>query len=206
MLSFSRKSGRRRRNVEDIYALFQKPKNPRDFDAIRIKVSSPEKIREWSFGEVKKPETINYRTFKPEHDGLFCAKIFGPVKDWECLCGKYKRMKHRGVICDKCGVEVIQAKVRRERMVILSSQPRLPMSGFCAAFRPESQRCSTCRSVSSKRYSTLKSTLSSIRAITPLKEKELLGEDAYKKNLSEYGNKFQGRHGRGGNPRTPQEG
>src|ERR671919_3131006 len=87
-----------------------------DFDAIRISLASPDKILSWSFGEVTKPETINYRTFKPERDGLFCAKIFGPIADWECLCGKYKRMKHRGVICDKCGVEVTQAKVRRERL------------------------------------------------------------------------------------------
>ena len=87
-----------------------------DFDAIRISLASPEKILSWSHGEVTKPETINYRTFKPERDGLFCAKIFGPVTDWECLCGKYKRMKHRGVICDKCGVEVTQARVRRERL------------------------------------------------------------------------------------------
>ncbi len=86
------------------------------FDAIRIRLASPEKIRSWSYGEVKKPETINYRSFKPEKDGLFCAKIFGPTKDWECNCGKYKRMKHRGIVCDKCGVEVIQSKVRRERM------------------------------------------------------------------------------------------
>src|ERR1700750_529396 len=87
-----------------------------DFDAIRISLASPEKILSWSFGEVTKPETINYRTFKPERDGLFCAKIFGPITDWECLCGKYKRMKHRGVICDKCGVEVTLSKVRRERL------------------------------------------------------------------------------------------
>jgi DNA-directed RNA polymerase subunit beta' len=87
-----------------------------DFDSIKIRLASPEKIRSWSHGEVTKPETINYRTFKPERDGLFCAKIFGPITDWECLCGKYKRMKHRGVICDKCGVEVTQAKVRRERL------------------------------------------------------------------------------------------
>ena len=85
----------------------------KDFDAIRIMLASPEKIRSWSHGEVTKPETINYRTFKPERDGLFCARIFGPVTDWECLCGKYKRMKHRGVICDKCGVEVTLSKVRR---------------------------------------------------------------------------------------------
>ena len=87
-----------------------------DFDAIKIQLASPEKIRSWSHGEVTKPETINYRTFKPERDGLFCARIFGPITDWECLCGKYKRMKHRGVICDKCGVEVTLSKVRRERL------------------------------------------------------------------------------------------
>ena len=87
-----------------------------DFDALRIGLASPEMIRSWSFGEVKKPETINYRTFKPERDGLFCARIFGPIKDYECLCGKYKRLKHRGVICEKCGVEVTLTKVRRERM------------------------------------------------------------------------------------------
>ena len=87
-----------------------------DFDSIRISLASPEKIRSWSHGEVTKPETINYRTFKPERDGLFCARIFGPVTDWECLCGKYKRMKHRGVICDKCGVEVTLSHVRRERL------------------------------------------------------------------------------------------
>ncbi|MCX7816572.1 MAG: DNA-directed RNA polymerase subunit beta' [Syntrophales bacterium] len=107
--------------MEDIYSYFEKPKNPIRFNAIRISIASPEKILAWSArpntnGEVKKPETINYRTFKPERDGLFCAKIFGPVKDYECLCGRYKRMKHRGVICEKCGVEVTQSKVRRERM------------------------------------------------------------------------------------------
>ena len=102
--------------MRELYNLFEKPKDPLAFSALRISLASPEKIREWSFGEVKKPETINYRTFKPERDGLFCAKIFGPVKDYECNCGKYKRMKHRGVVCEKCGVEVIQSKVRRERM------------------------------------------------------------------------------------------
>lgn len=102
--------------MDSILSLFEKPKDPTSFSAIRIRIASPEKIRAWSHGEVKKPETINYRTFKPERDGLFCAKIFGPVKDWECNCGKYKRMKHRGVVCEKCGVEVIQSKVRRERL------------------------------------------------------------------------------------------
>ncbi len=102
--------------MKDMYKLYEKPKNPLNYVAVRIGLASPDKIRSWSHGEVKKPETINYRTFKPERDGLFCAKIFGPVKDYECLCGKYKRMKHRGVTCEKCGVEVIQSKVRRERL------------------------------------------------------------------------------------------
>ncbi|MEZ4322399.1 MAG: hypothetical protein R3F61_33340 [Myxococcota bacterium] len=102
--------------MREIYNLYDKPKNPLNYVAVRISLASPEKIRSWSHGEVKKPETINYRTFKPERDGLFCARIFGPVKDYECLCGKYKRMKYRGITCEKCGVEVIQARVRRERM------------------------------------------------------------------------------------------
>ena len=102
--------------MKDLLNFFDKPKDPLSFDAVRISIAAPEMIRSWSHGEVKKPETINYRTFKPERDGLFCAKIFGPVKDYECLCGKYKRMKYRGVVCEKCGVEVTQSKVRRERM------------------------------------------------------------------------------------------
>lgn len=102
--------------MEELFNFFQKPKAPIKFNAVKISLASPEKIMDWSHGEVKKPETINYRTFKPERDGLFCAKIFGPVKDFECNCGKYKRMKHRGVVCEKCGVEVIQSKVRRERL------------------------------------------------------------------------------------------
>ena len=102
--------------MEELYNFFTKPKDPSSFNSVRISLASKEKILEWSFGEVKKPETINYRTFKPERDGLFCSKIFGPIKDFECNCGKYKRMKHRGIVCEKCGVEVIQSKVRRERM------------------------------------------------------------------------------------------
>ncbi|MGH7360089.1 MAG: DNA-directed RNA polymerase subunit beta', partial [Candidatus Methylomirabilales bacterium] len=94
----------------------EKPIDPTSFRAIRIGLASPEKIRGWSHGEVKKPETINYRTFKPERDGLFCARIFGPTKDWECNCGKYKGIKHKGVVCDKCGVEVIRSKARRQRL------------------------------------------------------------------------------------------
>jgi DNA-directed RNA polymerase subunit beta' len=102
--------------VEDLFTRVEIPKDPVHFSGIRISIASPEQIRKWSHGEVKKPETLNYRTFKPERDGLFCAKIFGPIKDYECNCGKYKRMKHRGIVCEKCGVEVIQSKVRRERM------------------------------------------------------------------------------------------
>jgi len=102
--------------VKDLLKFLKSQTKNEDFDAIKISLASPDMIRSWSFGEVKKPETINYRTFKPERDGLFCARIFGPVKDYECLCGKYKRLKHRGVICEKCGVEVTQSKVRRERM------------------------------------------------------------------------------------------
>ena len=101
--------------MKDLLNFFDKPKDPISIEAVSIKMASPDTIREWSFGEVKKPETINYRTFKPERDGLFCAKIFGPIKDYECICGKYKRMKHRGVVCEKCGVEVTLSKVRRER-------------------------------------------------------------------------------------------
>ncbi|MDM8514768.1 DNA-directed RNA polymerase subunit beta' [Desulfobacterales bacterium HSG16] len=102
--------------METLYDFFAKPTNPKLYTGVQISLASSEQVRQWSHGEIKKPETINYRTFKPERDGLFCAKIFGPTKDYECNCGKYKRMKHRGVICEKCGVEVIQSKVRRERM------------------------------------------------------------------------------------------
>ena len=102
--------------MKDLLNFFDKPKDPSNIKRVTIKISSPKVIREQSYGEVKKPETINYRTYRPEKDGLFCAKIFGPEKDYECLCGKYKRMKHRGVICEKCGVEVTVSRVRRERM------------------------------------------------------------------------------------------
>ena len=103
-------------SLKNVFSFFEKPVDPLSFNAVKIGLASPDKIREWSFGEVKKPETINYRTFKPERDGLFCGKIFGPVRDFECICGKYKRKKHRGTVCEKCGVEVIESKVRRERL------------------------------------------------------------------------------------------
>jgi DNA-directed RNA polymerase subunit beta' len=177
--------------IEDIYQLFQKPKNPKDFDSIRIKLASPDRIREWSHGEVKKPETINYRTFKPEHDGLFCAKIFGPTKDWECLCGKYKRMKHRGVICDKCGVEVIQSKVRRERMGHIELATPVAHVWFL-------------RGIPSRIGTLLDMTLRSLERVlyfedyividpgdTPLTEKQLLSEEEYQKKVHEFGSKFK---------------
>src|SRR4051794_18224408 len=102
--------------MNELMNIFSQASGPQSFDQIRISIASPERIHSWSYGEIKKPETINYRTFKPERDGLFCARIFGPIKDYECLCGKYKRMKYKGIICEKCGVEVTLAKVRRERM------------------------------------------------------------------------------------------
>ena len=101
---------------QEVMNLFNPQVPAQHFDSIRISIASPEKILSWSYGEIKKPETINYRTFKPERDGLFCARIFGPIKDYECLCGKYKRMKYKGIICEKCGVEVTLSRVRRERM------------------------------------------------------------------------------------------
>ena len=101
---------------QELTNIFNPMEPPKTFEEIKISLASPERILSWSFGEIKKPETINYRTFKPERDGLFCARIFGPIKDYECLCGKYKRMKYRGVTCEKCGVEVTLQKVRRERM------------------------------------------------------------------------------------------
>ena len=172
--------------------MFQKPKNPTDFEAIRIKLASPEKIREWSFGEVKKPETINYRTFKPERDGLFCAKIFGPIKDWECICGKYKRMKHRGVVCDKCGVEVIQSKVRRQRLGHIELATPVAHIWFL-------------KGVPSRIGTLLDMTMRQLERVlyfesyvvvdpgeTPLKYRELLNEEEYKKAVDDYGSKFKG--------------
>ncbi|HEC98332.1 MAG TPA: DNA-directed RNA polymerase subunit beta', partial [Nitrospirae bacterium] len=177
--------------MEEIYSLYQKPRNPRDFDAIRIKVASPERIREWSFGEVKKPETINYRTFKPERDGLFCAKIFGPVKDWECLCGKYKRMKHRGVVCDKCGVEVIQARVRRERLGHIELATPVAHIWFLKGVpsRIGTLLDMTMRFIEKVLY--FESYIVIDAGDTPLKEKQLLSEEEYKKMTTEHGSAFK---------------
>jgi DNA-directed RNA polymerase subunit beta' len=177
--------------VEDIYSIFEKPKNPTEFEAIRIKLASPEKIRAWSYGEVKKPETINYRTFKPERDGLFCAKIFGPVKDWECICGKYKRMKHRGVVCDKCGVEVIQAKSRRERLGNIELATPVAHIWFLKGIpsRIGTLLDMTMRQLEKVLY--FESYIVVDPGDTKLKEKELLSDEEYRKRVQEFGDKFK---------------
>jgi len=170
--------------------LFKQVTPEEEFDAIKIGLASPEKIRSWSYGEVKKPETINYRTFKPERDGLFCAKIFGPVKDYECLCGKYKRLKHRGVICEKCGVEVTLSKVRRERMGHIELASVVAHIWFL-------------KSLPSRLGMVLDMTLRDIERVlyfeayvvtdpgmTPLKRCQLLSEDDYLAKVEEYGDDF----------------
>src|SRR5512142_2828068 len=171
--------------------LFKQATQEEQFDAITIGLASPDKIRSWSYGEVKKPETINYRTFKPERDGLFCAKIFGPVKDYECLCGKYKRLKHRGVICEKCGVEVTLAKVRRERMGHIELASPVAHIWFL-------------KSLPSRMGMVLDMTLRDIERVlyfeafvvtdpglTPLNRAQLLTEDDYLAKLEQYGDDFQ---------------
>ena len=147
--------------LNDIFNQVQKDDH---FDAIRIGLASPEKIHSWSYGEVKKPETINYRTQKPERDGLFCAKIFGPVKDYECLCGKYKRLKNRGVICEKCGVEVTLAKVRRERMGHIDLASPVAHIWFLKSLPSRMGMVLDIRFATSSECSILKPTSSSIRA------------------------------------------
>ena len=166
-----------------------------DFDAVRISLASSEKILSWSHGEVTKPETINYRTFKPERDGLFCAKIFGPVTDWECLCGKYKRMKHRGVICDKCGVEVTQAKVRRERMGHI--QLATPVSHVWF-FKGLPSRIGHLLDISLRdleRILYFEAYVTIDPGDTDLKQNQLLAEDQYRQALEEYGLKFKAQMG-----------
>jgi DNA-directed RNA polymerase subunit beta' len=175
----------------DIDTLFEKPVNPSEYQAVRISIASPEKIKAWSYGEVKKPETINYRTFKPERSGLFCAKIFGPIKDYECLCGKYKRLKHRGVTCEKCGVEVISSKVRRERMAHIELASPVAHIWFL-------------RSIPSRIGMLLDMTLKDLEKVlyyesyvvldpggTPLKFGEVLSEEKYRRAMEEYGPIFK---------------
>src|ERR1700736_5471936 len=181
--------------MEDLFGIFEKPKNPLAFNAIRISIASPEMIRSWSHGEVKKPETINYRTFKPERDGLFCAKIFGPTKDYECNCGKYKRMRHRGVVCEKCGVEVIQSKVRRERMGHIDLAAPVAHIWFL-------------RSLPSRIGTLLDMTLKELEKVlyfecyivtaageTPLQYKELLTERKYREAREQYADGFKAEMG-----------
>ncbi|MSP19622.1 MAG: DNA-directed RNA polymerase subunit beta' [Bdellovibrionales bacterium] len=177
--------------MKDLLNFFDKPKDPVSFTAVKISLASPEKIRSWSYGEVKKPETINYRTFKPERDGLFCAKIFGPVKDYECNCGKYKRMKHRGVVCEKCGVEVIQSKVRRERLGHIELATPVAHIWFL-------------RSLPSRIGALLDVTLKNLERVlyceayvvvdpgkTPLKRGEVLSEDEYSVARKTYKTEFK---------------
>ncbi len=176
--------------MEDIFSLFERPKDPLNFNAIRLSLASPEKIRERSFGEVKKPETINYRTFKPERDGLFCAKIFGPTKDYECNCGKYKRMKHRGIVCEKCGVEVIPSKVRRERLGHIDLATPVAHIWFL-------------KSLPSRIATLLDMTLKELEKIlyfeayivldqgdSPLTKGQLLTEDKYREAMDEFAGQF----------------
>ncbi|HZW25565.1 MAG TPA: DNA-directed RNA polymerase subunit beta' [Gallionella sp.] len=176
--------------MKSLLDLFKQVTQKEEFDAIKIGLASPEKIRSWSYGEVKKPETINYRTFKPERDGLFCAKIFGPVKDYECLCGKYKRLKHRGVICEKCGVEVTLSKVRRERMGHIELASPVAHIWFL-------------KSLPSRLGMVLDMTLRDIERVlyfeayvvtepgmTPLNRGQLLSEDDYLAKTEEYGDEF----------------
>src|ERR1700710_916430 len=176
--------------MKDLLNLFNQQRQSLDFDSIKIALASPEKIRSWSFGEVKKPETINYRTFKPERDGLFCAKIFGPIKDYECLCGKYKRLKHRGVICEKCGVEVTQTKVRRDRM------GHIDLAAPCAHIW-------FLKSLPSRLGLVLDMTLRDIERVlyfeayvvvdpgmTPLKKFSIMSEDDFDAKRTEFGDEF----------------
>ena len=173
--------------MEDFLGLFEKPQNPVRFNAIRVALASPDLIRSWSHGEVKKPETINYRTFKPERDGLFCAKIFGPTKDYECNCGKYKRMRHRGVVCEKCGVEVIQSKVRRERMGHISLASPVAHIWFLKSLP---SRIGTLLDMTLKeleRVLYFESYVVTDPGQTPLTKKELLTETRYRQLVEEYG-------------------
>jgi len=177
--------------MKDLLNLFKHQNPANEFDAIRISLTSPEKVRSWSFGEVKKPETINYRTFKPERDGLFCAKIFGPVKDFECLCGKYKRLKHRGVVCEKCGVEVTQTKVRRERMGHINLATPVAHIWFL-------------KSLPSRIGLMLDMTLREIERVlyfeafvviepgmTPLEKGQLMTDEMYLESVEQYGDEFE---------------
>ena len=171
--------------------LFKQVTHEEEFDAIKIALASPEKIRSWSFGEVKKPETINYRTFKPERDGLFCAKIFGPVKDYECLCGKYKRLKHRGVICEKCGVEVTLSKVRRERMGHIDLATPVAHIWFLKSLPSRLGMVLDIALRDIERVLYFEAYMVVDPGMTPLTKGQLLTEDDYHAKIEEYGDEFE---------------
>jgi len=171
--------------------LFKQVTQEEEFDAIRIGLASPEKIRSWSYGEVKKPETINYRTFKPERDGLFCAKIFGPVKDYECLCGKYKRLKHRGVICEKCGVEVTLSKVRRERMAHIELASPVAHIWFLKSLPSRMGMVLDMALRDIERVLYFEAYVVTNPGMTPLNRGQLLTEDDYLAKVEEFGDEFQ---------------
>jgi DNA-directed RNA polymerase subunit beta' len=174
--------------VEDVFSYFEKPKNLIKFNAMRISIASPEKIISLSRGEVKKPETINYRTFKPEKDGLFCAKIFGPVKDYECLCGRYKRMKHRGVVCEKCGVEVIQSKVRRERMGHITLATPVSHIWFLKSLPSRIGNAVDLSLKELEKVLYFESWIVLDPKSTPLKKRDLLTDEEYDEAREQYGN------------------
>jgi len=176
--------------LEDYLSFFEKAKTPISYNAIRISIASPEKIESWSHGEVKKPETINYRTFKPEKDGLFCAKIFGPTKDYECNCGKYKRMKHRGIVCEKCGVEVIQSKVRRERMGHIRLATPVAHIWFLKSIPSKIGILSDMTLRELERILYFEAYLVLDGKKTPLKKNEILSEDRYREAREKYGEDF----------------
>ncbi|PKN51453.1 MAG: DNA-directed RNA polymerase subunit beta' [Deltaproteobacteria bacterium HGW-Deltaproteobacteria-13] len=174
--------------MEDVFSYFEKPKNLVKFNAMKISIASPEKILSWSRGEVKKPETINYRTFKPEKDGLFCAKIFGPVKDYECLCGRYKRMKHRGVVCEKCGVEVIQSKVRRERMGHITLATPVSHIWFLKSLPSRIGNAVDLSLKELEKVLYFESWIVLDPKSTPLKKRDLLTDEEYDEAREQYGN------------------
>jgi DNA-directed RNA polymerase subunit beta' len=176
--------------VKALLDLFKQVTQEEEFDAIKIALASPEKIRSWSYGEVKKPETINYRTFKPERDGLFCAKIFGPIKDYECLCGKYKRLKHRGVICEKCGVEVTLSKVRRERMGHIELASPVAHIWFLKSLPSRLGMVLDIALRDIERVLYFEAYIVIDPGMTPLTRCQLLTEDDYLAKVEEYGDEF----------------
>src|SRR5258707_1566918 len=173
--------------MKALLELFKQVQQTEEFDAIRIGLASPEKIRSWSFGEIKKPETINYRTFKPERDGLFCARIVGTIKDYECLCGKYKRMKYKNVICEKCGVEVTLSRVRRERMGHISLAAPVAHIWFLKSLPSRIGLLLDMTLKDIERILYFESYIVLDPGLTPLKDRQLLSEDDYLRAQDEYG-------------------